>query len=281
MGEMTPILDRSTFGGIPPCYIDALKDKVAIVTGAGCMLDDGIGNGRACAIFLAQAGASVVCVDRILALAERTVELIGSGLALTGDVSLPHDCQRICQEAVSHYGRIDVLVNNVGISGPSGDAVKVDHMEWARGLEVNVTSMMLMSKYAIPEMLKNPGTLRGSIVHMSSVAGMIGGQNNQLLYATAKGAVIQMTRAMAAQQGPQGIRVNCVCPGRVHTPMVYTRGLTDEQRATKIRRSLLGTEGYGWDVAAAVRFLASNEARWITGVILPVDAGLTASAVPT
>ncbi|KAK5111795.1 hypothetical protein LTR62_004715 [Meristemomyces frigidus] len=111
---------------------------------------------------------------------------------------------------------------------------------------------------------------------MSSVAGIRGG-NPHLLYPTSKGAIVNMTRAMAHQHAPDGIRINCVCPGMVYTPMMYGPGMADEAREARKNRSLLKTEGNGWDIGAAVRFLAGDEARWVTGVILPIDAGTTAA----
>jgi len=135
--------------------------------------------------------------------------------------------------------------------------------------------MMLMAKHAIPEMLKQGG---GSIVNLASVAGLQGGHPS-LLYPTTKAAVIGLTRAMAAHHGPAGIRVNAIAPGMVYTPMVYTRGMSPEMREARRRRSLLQTEGTGWDVGAAVVYLASEDARWVTGIVLPVDAGASAGSV--
>jgi NAD(P)-dependent dehydrogenase (short-subunit alcohol dehydrogenase family) len=134
--------------------------------------------------------------------------------------------------------------------------------------------MMLMAKYAIPEMRRQGA---GSIINIASVAGLTGGHPS-LLYPTSKGAVVQMTRAMAAHHGTEGIRVNCIAPGMVYTPMVYSRGMTPEQREARRQRSLLQVEGTGWDVGNGVLYLASDEARWVTGVVLPIDAGATAGA---
>ena len=217
----------------------SLKDKVAIVTGAGSA-GEGIGNGRAAAILLAQDGCHVVCVDSQPELAERTVTMISElgfvqAVAFTGDVSLAADCERIVQKAVTEFGRLDILINNVGIGGPMGTAVDVDVEGWAKGLEVNVTSMMLMAKYAIPVMEKNEpeGGIRGSIVNMGSVAGIKGG-TPWLLYPTSKGAVVNMTRAMAFQHGQQGIRVNCVCPGKNYAPraLVSSKANGDQEHYT-------------------------------------------------
>ncbi|KAF2151569.1 NAD(P)-binding protein, partial [Myriangium duriaei CBS 260.36] len=257
------------------------KGQVAIVTGAGSA-GDGIGNGRAISIMMASEGCSVICVDKNLEWAQRTANMASSGLldnsviAVQGDVTSPTDCQEVVRLALEKFGRLDVLVNNVGSAGAPGTAVEVDMDLWAKSLEINVTSMVLMSKFAIPAMTRNVGEIKGSIVNMGSVAGLKGGTPH-LAYPTTKGAIVNMTRAMAAHHARSGIRVNCVCPGMLYTPMMYANGMTDEARAARRARSLLGTEGTGWDCAAAVTFLASNHARWITGAILPVDAGTTAA----
>lgn len=265
----------------------SLKGRTAIVTGAGA-LGDGIGNGRAGAILLAEAGCSVVCVDIKHELAQRTVEMIeqdgfGQAVAVAADVTNEAECKGIVSTAIEKFGRLDILVNVVGVGGATGTAVEVDMVEFAKGMEINVGSMVMMAKYAIPEMKKNDGQWRGSIVNIASVAGIRGG-NPHLLYPTSKGAVVNMTRAMASHHAPDGVRVNCVCPGMVYTPMMYGPGMSEEARESRKNRSLLKTEGTGWDVGAAIRFLAGDEARWMTGVILPVDAGstvATASDVPS
>jgi NAD(P)-dependent dehydrogenase (short-subunit alcohol dehydrogenase family) len=253
-----------------------LSPKVAIVTGAGARAE-GIGNGRAASILLARAGARVLLVDANEQWAARTKEMIdaegGESLVLQADVTLLENCRRVVDTAVAHFGQVDVLVNNVGIGGAKGTAVEVDLAEWNHGLLVNVTTMMLMAKFAIPEMLKQSG---GAIINIASVAGLRGGTPS-LLYPTSKGAVVNMTRAMAAHHGKDNIRVNCVCPGMVYTPMMYAGGMTEEMREARRKRSLLQTEGTGWDTGAAVLYLASDNARWMTGVILPVDAGTTAA----
>jgi len=207
----------------PPRPSHSLKGRVAIVTGAGSRAN-GIGNGRAASILLAEAGAFVVCVDLNQEWAERTVELIhqefGEGkrptaISLQADVTKAEQCRNIVQHTLNVYGRVDILVNNVGVSGPLGTAIDVDPALWAQGLEVNVTSMMLMAKYVVPVMERNdphPISGRGSIINMGSVAGLMGGPS-VLLYPTSKGAVVNMTRAMAVHHAKSLIRVNCVCPG--------------------------------------------------------------------
>lgn len=252
---------------------DRLHDKVAIVTGAGSR-GPGVGNGRAIAVTLARRGCSVVLVDREAEWAHDTRRRIldenGTTMTVLGDVSVASDCEAIVSKTIAEYGRLDVLVNNVGVADPMGTAVEVDPAEWDLGMQTNVKSMMLMAKYAIPHMKAAGG---GSIVNISSIGGMRGGHPS-LMYVTSKGAVIALTQAMAAHHGSEGIRVNCVAPGMVYTPMVMVR---DADREGRRNATLLKTEGTGWDIGAAVAFLVSDEARWITGVTLPVDAGSTAA----
>lgn len=258
-----------------------LKGKVAIVTGAGSRPGEGVGNGRAAAILLARAGARVVLADAIREWAEDTRHMIAAegGIAqvVQADVTKPEECERIVQAATQAWGRLDALVNNVGIGGARGTAETVDLAEWSQGLLVNVTSMMLMAKYAVPAMRAAGG---GAIVNIASVAGISGGHPH-LLYPTSKGAVVNMTRAMAVHHAGDRIRVNCVCPGMVYTPMVQANAMTPELREARRKRSVLQTEGSGWDIGAAVTFLCSGNSRWMTGTIMPVDAGATAvTAIP-
>jgi NAD(P)-dependent dehydrogenase (short-subunit alcohol dehydrogenase family) len=194
----------------------SLAGKVAIVTGAGCA-GEGIGNGRAISILLASDGCNVVCVDQNTDWATTTANMIdarrqGKAVVCKADATLEGDCEAAVNAAMENFGRVDILVNNVGVGGARGTAVEVGMEEWARGLEVNVSSMVMMVKYAIPAMLKNTGEIRGSVVNMGSVAGLMGGTPH-LLYPTSKGAMVNMTRAMAAHHAADGIRVNCVCPG--------------------------------------------------------------------
>jgi NAD(P)-dependent dehydrogenase (short-subunit alcohol dehydrogenase family) len=253
----------------------SLQGRVAIVTGAGSRAE-GIGNGRAAAILMAREGARVALIDTVAEWADTTRRMIeeegGEAAVMACDVSRNADCSEAVAQTVARWGRVDILVNNVGIGGPAGTAVDVDLEAWDQALRVNVTSMMLMARHAIPPMRAQG---RGAIVNVASVAGLIGGHPS-LLYPTTKGAVVNMTRAMAAHHADAGIRVNCVAPGMVYTPMVYANGMTEERREVRRNRSLLRTEGSGWDVGHAIRYLVSDEARWVTGVVFPVDAGATA-----
>ncbi|HEU5472659.1 MAG TPA: SDR family oxidoreductase [Actinophytocola sp.] len=219
--------------------------RVVVVSGAGSR-DERIGNGRAAAILLASAGARVALLDRDRDRAQSTARMVagggGTSIVLEADVSEPDCCEAAVKEVVAQFGSVYGLVNNVGISSPPGTAVDVDPDEWDLGMRVNVKSMMLLSKYCLPHMIAAGG---GSIVNVSSGAGPPGGPPS-LLHPTAKAAVIGLTQAMARQHGRSGVRVNCVAPA--------------------------GERG-GWDTGHAVRFLLSDEARWITGVVFPVGAG--------
>lgn len=249
--------------------------SVAIVTGAGSA-GDGDSVGFAIARTLASQGARVVLVDRENAAGNHSRDrLVDAGVAAdrlvvaAGDVASAEDCAAIADAARERFGGVDILVNNVGVTGPAGTAVEVDPDAWAAALAINVSSMMLMAKYTIP-LMRADG--KAAIINISSGAGLRGGHPS-LLYPTSKGAVINLTRAMAVHHGRAGVRVNTVAPGLIYTPMVSRRGMSDEQRAARADHTLLGTEGNAADVADAVAFLASAEARWITGVVLPVDGG--------
>lgn len=252
---------------------DGLAGRVAIVTGGGSR-GEGIGNGRAAAILLARSGARVLVVDREPAPAEATVAAIvaegGTAAAFAVDVTDEASCTAMVAAAVERWGRLDVLDNNVGI-GSRGSVVDEDPARWQRVMEVNVTSMVLASRAAIPAMRATAGG--GSIVNVSSISALR--PRGLTAYSTSKGAVIALTRAMAVDHGPEGIRVNCVAPGPVYTPMVAGAGMAEAARAARRSASLLGTEGTGWDIGQAVRFLASDRARWITGQVLVVDGGVT------
>lgn len=250
--------------------------KVALVTGAGSSAE-GIGNGRAAAILLARQGAKLGLLDYNKAAAEETARMIeaegGECCVIQADVSKVEDCEAAVRTVVERFGRLDILVNNVGTSRVPGNAVELDLDDWDRGLRLNVTSMMLMVRFAVPEMKKAGG---GSIINISSITAFHGGHPN-LLYPTTKGAILNLTRTMAGNHGADGIRVNCVAPGFVYTPVVYGGGrLPEGIRETRREASALKTEGTGWDVGYGVLFLASDEARWVTGVILPIDAGVSA-----
>jgi NAD(P)-dependent dehydrogenase (short-subunit alcohol dehydrogenase family) len=193
----------------------------------------------------------------------------GEAAVSEADVTRGEDCRAIVEEAVRRWGRLDVLDNNVGIGGRAS-VVDVDESAWDHLMRVNVTSMMLASKHAIPAMARGGG---GAIVNISSISALR--PRGLTPYSVSKGAVITLTRAMAVDHAPQNIRVNCIAPGPVYTPMVYAGGMSAELRERRRLASPLGIEGSGWDIGHAAVFLASDEARYITGVVLPVDGGVT------
>src|ERR1700719_1956061 len=223
-----------------------LTGKVAIVSGGGAV-GDGIGNGRAAAILLARAGTRVMVADLDLGLAQRTVEMIeaggGSAAALACDITREAECKRLVEAAVGRFGRLDFLDNNVGI-GSRGSVVDEKPEEYRRVMQVNVESMFLLSKYAIPAMIKT--AKGGAIVNISSISALR--PRGLTTYTTSKAAVIGLTRAMAVDHGRDNVRVNCICPGPMYTPMVYARGMSDRARAQRANASVLKVEGTGWDI---------------------------------
>ena len=208
-----------------------LAGKTAIVTGAGSS-GPGVGNGKAASVLFAREGASVLLVDRELERAQETQALIeaegGAASSFAADVTSASDCAGMVAAAVERYGRLDVLHNNVGIS-TRADVLEVTEEQWDHIMAVNVKSIVLAAKYAIPEMVKGGG---GSIITVSSIAGLRA--NSSTPYTTSKAAVVGLTKSMAGDHGPDGVRVNCIAPGLVYTPMVAPR-MDDDLRL--IRRN--------------------------------------------
>lgn len=254
----------------PTQYRKRLANKVAIVTGAGAEGDE-IGIGRAIALLMAREGASVLCADLDAQRAEVTAQRIvadgGEAMAIGGDVSEAATCVQLVAAAVERFGKLDIVVNNVGISGQMTlESVTVD--QWNRTLAVNLTSAMLMSKAAVPEMARGGG---GAIINISSLAGMRA--MGAIAYGPSKAAMAQLTREIGVLHGRQGIRANTVAPGHVMTPHAMSR-IPADMREARRKVGPLGIEGDAWDVAQAVLFLASDEARFINGVELAVDGGV-------
>src|SRR5499426_2545216 len=251
-----------------------LEGKVAVVTGGGAA-GTGIGNGRAAAILLARAGTKVIVVDKAIDLAEQTVSMVedegGEAVALGADLTRDEDCAGMVRYALDRFGRLDFLDNNVGI-GSRGSVVDETEENWRRVMQVNVETMFLAAKHAIPAMIKAGG---GAIVNVSSISALR--PRGLTVYSASKGAVIALTRAMAVDHGKDGIRVNCVAPGPVYTPMVYQRGMSTQQRDRRRQASVMKIEGTGWDIGHAVRYLLSDFARYVTGHVLVVDGGATLS----
>jgi NAD(P)-dependent dehydrogenase (short-subunit alcohol dehydrogenase family) len=253
-----------------------LAGKVAIIAGGGAA-GDGIGNGRAAAILLARAGTRVFVADRDQALAERTVAMIaaegGTALAHGADLTEEAECRSMVAHCIDAFGRLDFLDNNLGIAS-RGSVVEEQPQTWRRIMQVNVEAMFLISKHAIPAIAETAG--RGAIVNISSISALR--PRGLTAYTASKGAVIALTRAMAVDHAGQNIRVNCIAPGPVYTPMVYATGMTAAAREQRRNASALGIEGTGWDIGHAVRFLLSDHARYITGQTLVVDGGTSLKA---
>ena len=257
---------------------ERLKGKIAIVTGAGSVAP-GIGNGRATAIVFAREGAKVMLVDLKLESAEETKQLIdeagGEAVTLQADVSKSADCQRIAEECLKTYGRIDILHNNVGITF-SGGPVETSEETWDRVMNVNLKSVFLMTKYILPHMEKQAS---GSIINISSINAIRVIPFPKLVYAASKAGVIAVTQEIAVQYGRKGIRCNVILPGFMKTPLVesYNRKLYGGDAAEMWRRRdamcPTGKQGEAWDVANAALFLASDEAKYITGAVIMVDGG--------
>jgi len=251
---------------------DRLRGKVAIVTGAGSR-GPGLGNGKAAAILFAREGARVLCVDQALPRAEETVALIraegGEAAALAADVTRAADCRAMVEAAVARFDGLDVLHNNVGIESRK-DLLETTEEEWDRVIQVDLKSVFLATQAAVPALVERGG---GSVVCVSSVAALRG--HGRTAYAAAKAGILGFVRTVAVQLGPKGIRVNAIAPGTVWTPMVESLG--PEARERRRKANPLGTEGTGWDVAWGAVYLASDESRWVTGQVLVIDGGLTAT----
>ena len=248
-----------------------LENKVAIVTGAGARADV-MGNGKAVSILFAREGAKVLLVDNVEERVTPTLKAIqaegGEASIFVADVTDEAQCQAMVQAALDRYGALHILHNNVGINGP-GKVTEVPQTEWDRIMSINLTSMILASKHAIPPMIEAGG---GSIVNISSISAIR--PRGMTPYTVTKGAIIPLTQAMAIDHAPDGIRVNCILPGPAYTSMV-AGGMSDDMRDLRRNASPLKVEGNSWDIAYAALYLASDEARWVTGVALPVDGGVT------
>jgi NAD(P)-dependent dehydrogenase (short-subunit alcohol dehydrogenase family) len=249
-----------------------LAGKVAIVTGAGSR-GPGVGNGKAAALLFTREGARVLCVDQAQERAEETVGLVraegGEAEAFAADVTRAADCRAMVGAAVARWGGLDVLHNNVGVESRL-DLMETTEEEWDRVMAVDLKSMLLSTQAAVPAMERRGG---GSVICISSVAALRG--SGRTAYAAAKAGVIGFVTSVAVQLGPRGIRVNAIAPGTVWTPMVEELG--PAAREHRRRATPLGTEGTGWDVGWGAVYLASDEARWVTGQVLVIDAGLTAT----
>lgn len=260
-----------------------LKGKVAMVVGAGS-IGPGWGNGKATAVTFARQGAQVFCVDRNSAAAQETAGIIasegGRATAFTADVSRGDEVAAMVKACLAQYGRIDVLDNNVGIA-ETGSVVDVDEDEWDRVFAVNLKSAYLAMKHVVPVMIAQGG---GSIINISSIASIRHVGISYVSYGASKAAMNQMTRTSAVEFASHHVRVNAILPGLMKTPMVehsaglaasYARGDVAEMWRKRDAQVPMGHMGDAFDVANAALFLASDESRYVTGVTLVVDGGLT------
>lgn len=258
-----------------------LDGRVAIVTGCGSQ-SPGWGNGKAIATLLARQGATVYGVDLNLETAQATREIVageGNDMHVAAcDVTNSAQVDALVADCVARFGRLDILINNVGRSEP-GTPESMDEQVWRDQLDLNLTSAFLTSKAALPVMTDQGA---GAIVNISSIAGMRWVGKDQVGYAAAKAGLVQFTKVTAVAYAAKGVRLNCVVPGLMLTPLVerlaqrYNQGDYEGMVAKRHKQVPMGRMGDAWDVANAALFLCSDEARYITGAELVVDGGITA-----
>lgn len=259
-----------------------LDNKVALVTGCGST-GEGWGNGQAISVLLARQGARVFGVDLDATALDNTANIIreegGSIEIMTGDATQSENVQAMVQACIKRYGRIDILVNNVGRSEPGGP-VEMSETTWDEQMNVNVKAAYLACKYVLPIMERQGA---GAVINVSSIAGLRYAGKPQVAYAAGKAALMQFTRTTAVIYAPKGIRLNCVVPGLVFTPLVrrlaekYANGDFEGFVAHRHKQVPMGHMGDAWDVAHAALFLASDESRYITAQEIVVDGGITAA----
>ena len=271
-----------------------LEGQVVLIVGGGQIPGKTIGNGRATAITFAREGAKIAVADININLAQETVRLIhnhgGEAFAIQGDISKEVDCARLVSNTLDCYGQLNILQNNVGIGPGDTDSTKITAKKWRHILDVNLTGMFLIIRHVLPIMQKQRS---GVITNISSTISIAAGTNvrgisadqnereGQIAYRVSKTGVNSLTESFAISQARYGIRVNAILPGLMETPnaietIIGASNISREElkRMRDEQVPLLGKQGTAWDVANAALFLASNEARFITGVLLPVDGGL-------
>lgn len=260
-----------------------LNGQAALVFGAGS-IGPGWGNGKAISVTLARAGAHVWCVDRNFAAARETTALISEegneATALQADATRSSEVQDVISRALDVSGRIDILVNNIGIV-ETGGVVDADEESWDRVFKVNLSTCFLAMKHTIPHMVAHGG---GTIINVSSIASLRYAGVPYASYAASKAAMNHLTRVTAAEYAPHAVRVNAVLPGLIKSPMVahsaslsdaYANGDHDEMWRQRDAQVPMGYMGEAWDVANAALFLALPSSRYVTGIELPVDGGIT------
>lgn len=252
-----------------------VEGKVAVVTGAGSVPGPGVGTGKAISVSLAREGAKLVLVDLFPERAEETKKLVeaegAEAVVIQADCTKWKDCADMALAAVEAFGTIDILVNNLGLAS-FGTVTDTHERDWDRTFDINLRSVFLVSKFIVPIMAAQKS---GSIINLSSISAQRPGRT--IAYSASKAGVEAMTFDMAYAHGKQGIRVNCVLPGSIVTPVAQNimESLPDYEDLEEIRRQagMQGIVGDAWDIAWAVVYLASDEARYVTATTLPVDSG--------
>ena len=246
-----------------------LEGKVAIITGAAS------GLGQATALLFAREGAKVVIADINEVGAAETLDQIeaagGKGLVVRTDVTSAKDTERMVEKTVQTYGKLDILFNNAGIAMRL-PVVELAEADWERCIDINLKGVFLCSKYALPEMIKNGG---GSIINMSSIYGIVGART-RAAYAASKGGVANLTRSMALDYAKYNVRVNCICPGFVETPLFKGVVRTQAEYEALVNLHPMGRLGLPIEIAYGALYLASDESSFVTGIALPIDGGYTA-----
>lgn len=260
-----------------------LKDKVAVVTGAGQAQGEGIGNGRATAITFAREGAQLLLANRSIESLEgtkRALEEEGySATCLVADISQEEDCRKIAREAVAQFGRIDIVHNNVGIGRLDGDTAKIDLADWRDTMDVNLSGAMLICKHTLPVMREQKS---GCITNVSSTAAVA--SYPLISYKASKVALNEFTRWLAFENAPYNIRCNVLMLGFIDTPMAIegyhsaTHKPREEIRRERDHSVPMGRMGTAWESASCALFLASDDASYVTGAVLPMDGGLSSRA---
>ena len=256
-----------------------LSGRVAIVSGAGTYGGSGVGNGAAAAIVFAREGAKVVLVDAVQEWADATRAIIedegGEAMTAVADVTSSEDCLSVIDATIDRFGCLHILHNNVGGGGLAG-VVDGNEEDWHRSASINVMSIINMCRFAVPQMKDSGG---GSIINVSSVTALRPkARFSSASYTVNKSAVVGLTKAMAVDHAGDNIRVNCIMPGLMWTPRVAS-GSTD-MRETRRTSTPLPIEGQSWDIGWAALYLASEEARFVTGIVLPVDGGFLLTSAP-
>ncbi|AXV16763.1 3-oxoacyl-ACP reductase [Neorhizobium sp. SOG26] len=258
--------------------MNRMQDKVVLVFGAGSV-GPGFGNGKAAAVAYAREGGKVVCVDVDLEAAKNTVEVIesegGTALALSADVTQSTQIASVVEQTMNRFGRIDVLHNNVGINLPGG-AAEATEESWRKVMDVNLTSAFLTCKTVLPIMERQGN---GAIINISSLASIRWTGYPYVSYYASKAALNHFTRAIAVEYAAKGIRANTILPGLMDTPHIQKQisgyyGSAEEMKAKRDALSPMKRQGDGWDIAWASVFLASDQAKYITGIELKIDGGL-------